>query len=593
MAMIDDGRSGAWVTEVGTGDQYRLNVSVRRIRANGVLVSSTPLPMTGSRTAPDDYTEVVLATPDGGALVTWDGSASVGPGPPDFGTNDIFTARLDTLGHSTVAVLGNETPTLARPDACPDGEGGAIVTWASSTDEIYARRVTSLGMAVWPSSGVWLSQDHRAANNTRARCVPTSDGGAVVVWLDDAADIRAQRVTHDGWRAWDQTTALCTAVGVREPPVAIADGADGAFVVWRDKRTETAGDIYMQRVRGHGCLDAAAMLTAVSDVHGDQGGRVRVAWNASPLDQPSNLGIAAYGIWRRLDGEANRSARAAGARLLSSSPHAEDARPGVLRMVRSGTEAIFWEGVGMVLARGQPSYTFVAGTLADSTPGMIPWEVFMVDAHERDYPVFWDSAPDSGYSVDNLAPPAPAVLSGSYSGGVTSLHWTAVIAPDLAGYRVHRGESMDFTPSPDNLVAEIPDTAFVDAPGGPRYYKVAALDVHGNEGAAATFDPGIPVEAPGDALPAGLWLANAAPNPSVNEVVLRFALPREGRVDLAVLDAQGRRVRTLVREYRVAGPQTVVWDGRDHTGRPLGSGVYVVRLAAHGGIVTRKLLRIR
>ena len=44
----------------------------------------------------------------------------------------------------------------------------------------------------------------------------------------------------------------------------------------------------------------------------------------------------------------------------------------------------------------------------------------------------WFSAPDSGYSVDNLPPAVPAPFTGQYVAGTASLHWNRNLEADLA-----------------------------------------------------------------------------------------------------------------------------------------------------------------
>ncbi len=54
------------------------------------------------------------------------------------------------------------------------------------------------------------------------------------------------------------------------------------------------------------------------------------------------------------------------------------------------------------------------------------------------------------------------------------------------------------------------------------------------------------------------------------------------RVDLAVYGIDGRRVRVLVQGELPAGEHRLTWNGRDDAGRPVASGVYLIRLAAPG-----------
>jgi hypothetical protein len=98
---------------------------------------------------------------------------------------------------------------------------------------------------------------------------------------------------------------------------------------------------------------------------------------------------------------------------------------------------------------------------------------------------------------------------------------------------------------------------------------------------------------------AGLSLALAGANPAREGTRLAFELTREAAVELAVHDAAGRRVRTLVAETRAAGRHVASWDGRDEEGGRVAAGVYFARLAAGGAVagawrpVTAKVVVLR
>ena len=88
-------------------------------------------------------------------------------------------------------------------------------------------------------------------------------------------------------------------------------------------------------------------------------------------------------------------------------------------------------------------------------------------------------------------------------------------------------------------------------------------------------------------------LERVSPNPSRAQAQIRFALARAGHVDLSVYDVLGREVRSLASGATfTAGPQRVVWDGRDTDGRESGAGVYFVhaRDSAGGHAVERVVL---
>jgi hypothetical protein len=62
---------------------------------------------------------------------------------------------------------------------------------------------------------------------------------------------------------------------------------------------------------------------------------------------------------------------------------------------------------------------------------------------------------------------------------------------------------------------------------------------------------------------------------------------------LAVYDVRGRLVRTLSHAPVPAANGFVVWDGTDHAGRVVASGVYVARLDWGGATATRRLVVVR
>lgn len=93
--------------------------------------------------------------------------------------------------------------------------------------------------------------------------------------------------------------------------------------------------------------------------------------------------------------------------------------------------------------------------------------------------------------------------------------------------------------------------------------------------------------------PAGLAVLDARPNPFNPSTTIRCAVPRAGRVVVAVFDLRGRRVRTLLDGPLEAAVHEIAWDGRDGDGRAAASGAYVVRMVAPGGAASAKLMLVR
>ena len=79
-------------------------------------------------------------------------------------------------------------------------------------------------------------------------------------------------------------------------------------------------------------------------------------------------------------------------------------------------------------------------------------------------------------------------------------------------------------------------------------------------------------------------------NPAPGQVLLEVSLATPGRAELAILDAAGRRVATLLRSQGPSGRCHITWSGNDRHGRRLGAGLYFVRLATDDKVICRKVV---
>ena len=82
------------------------------------------------------------------------------------------------------------------------------------------------------------------------------------------------------------------------------------------------------------------------------------------------------------------------------------------------------------------------------------------------------------------------------------------------------------------------------------------------------------------------------PNPFNRTTTIRYSIKRQGHVKLAVYNAAGQLVRTLVDKVQspVAGGYSVVWDATNDSGLHAASGVYFYKLTAPGGYQAVKKL---
>jgi hypothetical protein len=301
-------------------------------------------------------------------------------------------------------------------------------------------------------------------------------------------------------------------------------------------------------------------IVSVVDVRNDQGRQVRLSFARSGLDVlNSATPIIDYYIYRR-----EIVALASATR-----------RSGPLRAATPNQALIAgWDYVLTVPATTDDVYQTVVPTLADSNASGFHRTVLFVRAATATPGIYFDSAPDSGWSADNLPPAPPAPFVAAYAGGATHLHWGPSGEPDLWHYAIYRGSSAAFIPGPGNRIATRSDTGYVDVSPAGSYYKLSAVDVNGNESGFALITPDATTGVGGEP-PVAFALEGVRPNPTSGRgLYVALALPTGAAARLELLDVSGRRV--LARDVGSLGV------GR-HTvnlvaGRSVAPGLYWVRL---------------
>jgi hypothetical protein len=355
-----------------------------------------------------------------------------------------------------------------------------------------------------------------------------------------------------------------------------------------------------------------AVAVGIDDVPDDQGGWVRVHFTRSGLDfvDEVSLPIEDYGIWQRVDNPSLIAAVNAAPSSTSDKSLAGEAP------VLTGVPVITYEGRTFVQSRpGLGAVSFPVGTwelvlsvpavqrddyfarvstTADSSASGPGYSVYMITAHTTTPSIWYASPPDSGYSVDNIAPVVPGNFALAYNTGAGNyLSWDVCPDDDFQHFNVYRSTDPDFVPSPSTLVHSTIGTDWNDPEydGWAVYYKITALDYVGNESDPTTAGTATGIE--DRLIPKRVTLEQNVPNPFNPTTTISIGLPSAASVTLSVFDVSGRLVRTLIDGSVPAGFQSFVWDGLNSRGQAVASGVYFYRMTTEGYTNTRKMLLMK
>jgi hypothetical protein len=363
-----------------------------------------------------------------------------------------------------------------------------------------------------------------------------------------------------------------------------------------------------------------AVIDSVVDVPDDQGGWARLYFTRSGSDFATGTSqpITGYNVYRRIDHSAlaqlvlsegkplavgpGDKTMLADAELIPYVSAGQDIRTlgadGRYYAVTAGPVSSsppgVWEIVGVVFSQQQDQYVCLVPTLGDSST-TIPYSVYYVSAHTTTPSVYYSSFPDSGYSVDNIAPGVPEGFAVAYNTGSGNyLSWDPSLDLDFQFFKIYRNGDPDFIPAPGNLVHATADIQWNDPEydGWDVYYKITAVDHVGNESDAASAGTVTGVAEP--RTPATFALGQNVPNPFNPRTLIRYDVPEGGgNVTIRIYDVGGRLVRTLVDALQSPGEKWVAWHGRDDRGAGVSTGVYFYRMTAPGFETTKKMVLLR
>ena len=94
-------------------------------------------------------------------------------------------------------------------------------------------------------------------------------------------------------------------------------------------------------------------------------------------------------------------------------------------------------------------------------------------------------------------------------------------------------------------------------------------------------------------IPEKFRLNQNYPNPFNPTTQIRYDLPKENIVSIAIFDVMGRKIRSLMNMNKTAGYHTIRWDARNDMGESVSAGMYIYTIEAGGFRATKKMVLLK
>lgn len=104
--------------------------------------------------------------------------------------------------------------------------------------------------------------------------------------------------------------------------------------------------------------------------------------------------------------------------------------------------------------------------------------------------------------------------------------------------------------------------------------------------------PGVAIE-DNFKLTDGIKLSQNYPNPFYSNTNISYQLEKSGGIILNIYNLCGQLVKKLVHSRETVGKHSIVWDGRDESGKKVPDGIYFCELITEGKSIVKKMLFLR
>jgi hypothetical protein len=488
----------------------------------------------------------------GAANTEWGNGIALNSAGTGIFVSGLFSTSTD-LGGGTVSSYGSQDGFVARYDANGNYVWGHHYGGTSGTDNVLYLSVGGNGDIAF--TGVFTGTAHfggldliaTGTDTFVARADANGNVTGVRGFVDSSNGDAPRGIASDA-------TGNFATVGFFGPGTADVGGG----IQTSAGSTDTYVALYSPD-------NEAPRITSIADIGNDQGRLVKVRFTRSVHDGDLSPSTAtSYEVYRK-----------------------DAAAPSVVSAAAPRRELLAkgWTFVGETPAHGDTEYGLDVPTIGDSTIALGGYNsTFLVRAATAASLTYYESDPDSGYSVDNLAPGIP----GMFAFAANNLTWNESTAKDFDYFSVYGSNVDNFANA--TLVNYTIGTNMNVSASPYAYYYVTATDFSGNEGKPAKVHAATGV---GDTPSSYILSVSNYPNPFNPRTTVKYTIPGHARVSVRVFDASGALVATLFDGERAAGAYSVEWDGRGANGLALSSGVYFARVSSNGETRTKKMVLLK
>ncbi len=156
--------------------------------------------------------------------------------------------------------------------------------------------------------------------------------------------------------------------------------------------------------------------------------------------------------------------------------------------------------------------------------------------------------------------------------------WDEPATRDFSHYKVYRDMVI--------IADDIMETSFLDSavPNGTYCYNIRAVYSGGYQSALSTdaVIEHVQTNANEVIIPVTTELSGNFPNPFNPTTSIKYALHEDAKICIKIFNIKGQKVKTLVDKQQSAGYHTVMWNGKDNSGKAAASGLYFYKMVSEG-----------